>query len=283
MQTLFDHCIKDLIVISLLATNFSSLTTLGWLPVKGSVFGGVASISFQVWSASLMFGQLIVTMITRYMLIFHSVKMINVNDWSFVLLSRLTIFLLSFLTALGENLTSDFSRSISFVELTGIQPEEGIRNLSMYFVTTWIFAIIMVVGFVMIRIELLKMKVFTPKNNKSNTEGFVIISESMIHIHENAFNFRLDLGYSPNTIRVMAILMISMSVLLILYLTDLLIDDPYLNRILFHTFFHVILFSVLPIIIISRNENMRKYFLKTLRSLAPFLRGNSIHDLNSPA
>ena len=283
MQTLFDHCIKDLIVISLLATNFSSLTTLGWLPVKGSVFGGVAAISFQVWSASLMFGQLIVTMITRYMLIFHSVKMINVNDWSFVLLSRLTIFLLSFLTALGENLTSDLSRSISFVELTGIQPENGIRNLSMYFVTTWIFAIIMVVGFVMIRIELLKMKVFTPKNNKSNTEGFVIISESMIHIHENAFNFRLDLGYSPNTIRVMAILMISMSVLLILYLTDLLIDDPYLNRILFHTFFHVILFSVLPIIIISRNENMRKYFLKTLRSLAPFLRGNSIHDLNSPA
>ena len=180
MQTLFDHCIKDLIVISLLATNFSSLTTLGWLPVKGSVLGGVAAISFQVWSASMMFGQLIVTMITRYMLIFHSVKMINVNDWSFVLLSRLTIFLLSFLTALGENLTSDFSRSISFVELTGIQPIEGIRNLSMYFVTTWIFAIIIVVGFVMIRIELLKMKFFTPKNNKSNSEGFVMISESML-------------------------------------------------------------------------------------------------------
>ena len=97
------------------------------------------------------------------------------------------------------------------------------------------------------------------------------------------FIFRLDLGYSPNTIRIMAILVIGMGVLLILYLTDLLIDDPYLNRILFHTFFHVILFTVLPIIMISRNENMRKYFLKTLRNLAPFLRGNSIHDLNSPA
>ena len=122
-----------------------------------------------------MFGQLIVTMITRYMLIFHSVKMININDWIFVLTSRTTILLLASLTALGENLTSDLSRSISFVELTGIQPEKGIRNLSMYFVTTWIFAIIMVVGFVMIRIELLKMKVFIPKNNKSNSEGFVMI------------------------------------------------------------------------------------------------------------
>ena len=57
----------------------------------------------------------------------------------------------------------------------------------MYFVTTWIFAIIIVVGFVMIRIELLKMKFFTPKNNKSNSDGFVMISESMLHTFSKMF------------------------------------------------------------------------------------------------
>ena len=178
MQTLFDHCIKDLIVISLLSSNFTSLATLGWLPVKGSVTGGIAAILFQVWSATLMFGQLIVTMITRYMLIFHSVKMININDWAFVKISRLTIIVLAFLTALGQHLTSDLARSITFVELTGIQPENGIRSLNIYFVTTWIYVIILVVGFVMIRIELLKMKVFSTQNNKSNSEGFVLLSET---------------------------------------------------------------------------------------------------------
>ena len=171
MQTLFDHSIKDLINISLLATSNASLATLGWLPVKGNQCRGIVAIYFHMWSSSLMFGQLIITMITRYLLIFHSVKMINVNDQAFVIASRLTVLALASVTLIGEHLSSDYTRSISFVELTGIVPEEGIINMKMYFILFWVFAIILVVGYVMIRIELMKMKFLPFTHCKTNTEG----------------------------------------------------------------------------------------------------------------
>ena len=170
MQTLFDHTIKDLINVSLLASSFTSLSTLGWSP-KGNLFGGLIFLYFHMWSSSLMFGQLIITMITRYLLIFHSVKMINVNDHVFVIVSRLTVLVLASVTLLGEHLTSDYTRSITFVKLTGIFPEEGIINMKMYFILFWIFAIILVVGYVVIRIELVKMKFLPFTHCKYNIEG----------------------------------------------------------------------------------------------------------------
>ena len=171
MQTLFDHSIKDLINVSLFATSYASLSTLGWLLVKGSLYGGLVFLYFHMWSSSLMFGQLIITMITRYLLIFHSVKMINVNDQAFVIASRLTVLVLASLTLLGEHLTSDYTRSISFVKLTGIVPEEGIINMKMYFILFWVFSIILVVGYVMIRIELMKMKFLPLTHCKNHIEG----------------------------------------------------------------------------------------------------------------
>ena len=103
MQTLFDHSIKDLINVILIATSNGSLSTLGWLPVKGSLYGGLVFLYFHMWSSSLMFGQLIITMITRYLLIFYSAKMINVNDQAFIIASRSTVLVLASLTLLGEH------------------------------------------------------------------------------------------------------------------------------------------------------------------------------------
>ena len=96
--------------------------------------------------------------------------------------------------------------------------------------------------------------------------------------------FRLDLGYTPNTIRFFALLFIVMSIILILYMADLLIDDPYLNRIVFHTSFNVVLFTIVPIIMIIRNDNLWTYFKKTLRKFRSHLccRSNAIADGSIP-
>ena len=168
MQTLFDHCIKDLIVISLSSTQVTSLVTLGWVPVRGNLYGGMLVMYFHMWSSILMFGQLILTMITRYLLIFHSVSMSNVNDFNFIFASRLSIFLLASLSMIGEHFTSDFWRSITLADMTRIQPEDGIKSVNIYFIKGWVFAIIFVVGYVMVRIELLKLK-FGQKSTKKET------------------------------------------------------------------------------------------------------------------
>ena len=168
MQTLFDHCIKDLIVVSLSSSQVTSLVTLGWVPVRGNLYGGMLVMYFHMWSSILMFGQLILTMITRYLLIFHSVSMSNVNDFNFIFASRLSIFLLASLSMIGEHFTSDFWRSITLADMTGIQPEDGIKSVNIYFIKCWVFAIILVVGYVMVRIELLKLK-FGQKSTKKET------------------------------------------------------------------------------------------------------------------
>ena len=240
MQTLFDQTLMDFIVAGLICKTVVSITNLGWGPLENNHYLGLTYIYANIFFSTLFFYEIIVTLLTRYMLIFHSVLMSNVIDHWFQNVLRSLGLLLSILTTIGEDLTSEFDRSKTFTKLTGIQHKEGIKNLDLSFIKTWICLVMIVVIFVMLRIELLKSNYC--KSEKLNT-------------HKSA-----DMGYSQNTLRVMLVIFLTICVLNVLYVCDILIDDPYLNRIIFHTILTFCIFVVLPTLMVVRNDNLFHFF-----------------------
>lgn len=231
MQTCFDQMIKDLLVTSTACTLTSSLVTLGWGPFDLWPELAVAYIYAQTFVGIAMFTQMMMTVLVRYLSVFHSTVIDGIEEKTCKKTLRLANLIVSAGLSTYEYLADDFKKSQSYVHLTKI-PNDHVEPLNAMSVNVIIVANLLAILVMHTRIEWSKSK------------------------------FQLGMDYSFWTLRSIVSILFVCGILQLLWLLEFLFDDNdnySYRRLKFHTMMSVFLFNLIPVILILRSPRIAEF------------------------
>lgn len=239
MQTPFDQMVKDLLVSSYLCSILSKAMEIEW--GKNSLFSQYPKSALVYFYLMLivghaMFIQIFFTVSLRYLYIFHSTWVNEVDDGTIKTMSRGINFFASVILATFEMTVHDYSQGRIFMKMTKV-PNENVKNLPASTVKTLVVLAMAMVLYMQFRIEVAKRR-----------------SKERIP----------DLGYSVWTLRSMALLLTICCAMTILWLVDVISirETKSENRLIIHSMITMIMYNLFPAIMIIRNRAMSSWALK---------------------
>lgn len=236
MQTCYDQAVKDLLIITFLASLTSNITTLGWGPF--SVFPNmvVVYMSVQIFFGTLAFTQIMMTVLVRYAYIFHSTRINAVDDNLLLTILRKINFFASAASTTFECLSHDFRLGKTYQYLTKI-PNDNIQSFP--FSTVKLIIIVDILAVI-----IMQAKIEWGKYGTTNSE---VIEESF---------WKLRTIVSLTSLG---------SILCVLWLMDIFLEESYdYSRLKFTTTMNILLCNVCPLLLILRNEQISDFAVSYL-------------------
>ena len=229
MKTVFDEITQDLIIGGIAASLTSDLAHCGFGPLN--VNTAVFIVFVQRFTAQFWFMQIFITFLVRYLCIFHPEVINSVLDKAILASSRLCCFFWAFSTSVYDFTHHDFSK-LQHVQYMLHEDEvsEVNNNVSQVSLQGIIIVDLLFIAFVMLRIELYKWNI--PGGELAVSKGTIRITIGIFVIIGIAVIIRLSLPLS--------------------------LQD---TALLFHVVVTSILFVVIPILMIVRNDKMKKFAL----------------------
>ena len=216
MRTLLDQMIKDLLLTLLGVGLASSIDDV--LQACFGIHDKILSV-LRVFIALLCFGQCFITVLTKYLLIFHSSTIFeHVSDDIYILMTRLTNLLI------GVLLTS-----YSLVTVGESEASIGAQNASSEGIFGMILLDIFSVLFLQLRIEMAKLKKALPG----------------------------QIGYSNGTR--WSIIGLATAGVVFTFLRVIPTQSTEASKLKYHVCVTVIVQNIIPAVTIMKNENIQKY------------------------
>lgn len=235
MQTPLDTLIKDLLIISYLASIFASLNSLKWgLPAAYPKLG-VIQLRCQLFTGLALYLQILATVFVRYLMVFHHKLTQAINDSTIIASSRIAIIAITTTATLYEHLNFDATEGPDYAYLTGISNPNMQPRINPS-IKLLIFSSILCSLVMQVRVELLKQ-------------------EDQLNVDKTSMKI---------TFRLMVTFFLLLNIILLAWL-DRATDDPEgMPKLVFQTLMNVILYNFLPAGMILKNENLTKFAKKNV-------------------
>ena len=227
MKTVFDEMIQDLILGGIAASLTSDVAHCGFGPLNLNT--AIFIVFVQRFTAQFWFMQIFITFLVRYLCIFHAEVINSVLDKAILAASRLCCFFWAFSTSVYDFTHHDFSKlqHVNYM-LHEDEVSEVNNNVSQVSLQCIIIVDLIFIAFVLLRIELYKWNF--PGGELAVSKGTIRITIGIFVIIGIAVIIRLSLPLS--------------------------LQD---TALLFHVVVTSILFVVIPILVIVRNEKMKSF------------------------
>lgn len=228
MQTPLDQMVKDLLVLSYICSILAGIHYIECDLFINYPITALIYIYLLVVVGHSMFLQIIFTVSLRYLYIFHSTWINEVDDSTIKKVSRFITFSVSIFMASFELLSYDYKSGKIFLKMTGMTTKKA-QMLPNPTVKIMVMLVAITVLSIQLRIEVAK------RQSKEKTPDF---------------------GYSFWTLRSMAFMLTAGSALTILWFVDKKVTGIRENQQAIHVITSIIMFNILPAIMVLRNSSM---------------------------
>ena len=228
MKTIFDELVQELIIGGIMSSLTADVATCGFGPL--SVDTAVLIVLLQRFSAQFWFMQIFMTFLVRYLCIFHATTIHSILDHFISVGCRMVCFTWACSTTVYDYTNHDFEKikNLNFMTHEVINAEVVV--VSQVSVQCIICVDLLFIAFVMARIECYKWKI-------QNSE----------------------MPISKGTIRLILAILLIIGITVVIRLSMSLTLQS--NALLFHMAITFILFVVIPLLMICRNEKMKIFAL----------------------
>ena len=257
MQTILDQMVKDIIIIHGMTFISTNLALMKIVENPYNHYVALTIMIFHCFFALAIFWQIFVTVVIRYLSVFHHNMLNSVDEISVFMTTRKFVGLVSLISTLWE--VYDYEHQFIYIFLINSDIDTEVISRFKPFLIVLIVNIITLL-FVQIRIEIFKKTV--DQQNESSPPV-----ESPDEENQNCLEMAFE--YSHNTIRIVLFIIFLVLMVVLGWMLNTtgemqeIVDD----RLRIHVCMQFILTNVIPMILIKRNPNMYKYCVKQIQCI----------------
>lgn len=235
MQTIFDAMIKDLILVGLATFANGTLIHINFGVAWNPTLAKIALIS-NFFLAFCLFCQVFMTVLVRYLNIFHSGLISDWNEDIVVPRSRLTIWILAAFCTSYETLENDYGQGPIY-EFMIKKPEENTKQNRWVTMESLVLSVVLFVLFVHFRIEMYKRQ--SLPNNATHQ----------------------DVANNIGIIRVSTFLaLIVIGITMTWFVASVFVTDHAVHSARIHIVSSMLLYNVFPMLIIKRSPKINAFW-----------------------